>query len=565
MRSPAAVRQSLIAAAGSDTGLRRENNEDRFHCDPSAGLFMVIDGVGGQAAGEKAADTALSMLRARLERETGAPAERLREAITLANNEVHRLGAQQPEWQGMACVLTAAMIRDGRLVAGHVGDTRLYLFEDGRVQKISHDHSPVGEREDAGELGESEAMRHPRRNEIFRDVGSEPHSPGDADFVEVVDRPFRDDSAILLCSDGLTDMVGSAEIAGLVHAHAARPEEIVASLLAAANREGGKDNVTVVFAAGNRFADRARSYAGKVFEPSPPLDRASAIPADGANRPRPPRVSIPKWLVGFSGLAAGLVLGLGVAFLAVARWEGVSEWVLQSNRPAAWSRTWTVGFEPGAAVGSIDEALTQARPGDTIRVGPGEYRAPIVVPAGLSLVGAGRREAIVRPAIGAEAAAAIQVGDGARVTGFRISGDPERPLAIGVRITGTTAVVEDVEVTGAAQAAVLFEERAGGVLSGSTLHDNHGAGVVVRAGGTPALKHNVITANGKQPGKIRPGIELHDTARAVLLGNIIVGNGEDPVAGLPPALRAEVLRDNIVGTPAPPPASRRPAGPGRRP
>jgi len=130
---------------------------------------------------------------------------------------------------------------------------------------------------------------------------------------------------------------------------------------------------------------------------------------------------------------------------------------------------------------------------------------------------------------------------------------------VGVRVNGTAAEVDDVEVVGATQAGVLFEERAGGVLRGSALHDNHGPGVVVRPGATPSLRNNVITANGKQAGQVRPGVELQDHARAVLFGNIVVGNGEDQVAGLPVAGRGDVLRDNIIGIPAVPPAGRRPA------
>ena len=145
MPSPVTTRTLLAAAAATDPGRRRENNEDRYHCDPARGVFIVIDGVGGQAAGERAADTALAMLRARLERETGRPAERIREAITLANNEVHRLSLSEPSWHGMACVLTVAIVRDGRLTVGHVGDTRLYEFREGGVRKLTHDHSPVGE------------------------------------------------------------------------------------------------------------------------------------------------------------------------------------------------------------------------------------------------------------------------------------------------------------------------------------------------------------------------------------------------------------------------------------
>jgi len=142
---------ALIAAGQTDTGRQRDVNEDRFYCDAARGLFIVIDGVGGQAAGGKAADVALSTLRKRLEREMGPVAQRVREAITNANNEIYRLAGTRPEWNGMACVLTVAVIDNGSVTIGHVGDTRLYKLRNHGLEKITRDHSPVGEREDAGE------------------------------------------------------------------------------------------------------------------------------------------------------------------------------------------------------------------------------------------------------------------------------------------------------------------------------------------------------------------------------------------------------------------------------
>src|SRR3954471_6509393 len=97
---------TFTAAGDSDPGLQREVNEDRFHVDVARGLFVVVDGVGGQAAGGKAADLAIRTLRTRLERDTGTVADRVREAITLANNEIFRAASLRPEWRGMACVLT---------------------------------------------------------------------------------------------------------------------------------------------------------------------------------------------------------------------------------------------------------------------------------------------------------------------------------------------------------------------------------------------------------------------------------------------------------------------------
>src|SRR5688572_28929108 len=244
---------TLSAAARTDAGLQRDVNEDRYHVDEARGLFVVIDLIGGQAAGGKAADVALSMIRERLERETGPIPDRVREAIAIANNEIYRLSSARPEWDGMACVLTAVVLKDGSATIGHVGDTRLYKIRQGRIEKITRDHSPIGVREDAKALSEFEATRHPRRNEVYRDVGSEPHSSGDAEFVDVQAIPFEPDAALLLCSDGLSDLVDSTSILRTVRHLAGRPEGVVRALLESAIGAGGKDNVTTVYVEGERL------------------------------------------------------------------------------------------------------------------------------------------------------------------------------------------------------------------------------------------------------------------------------------------------------------------------
>jgi serine/threonine protein phosphatase PrpC len=222
----AAVKTISAVNAYGDThpGLQREVNEDRFHIDVARGLYLVVDGVGGQAAGGKAADIALQVLRARLERETGTVVDRVREAIAAANNEIVRVASLRPEWHGMACVLTVAVVDDGRAIVGHVGDTRLYKLRHGGIEKATRDHSPVGEREDAREISEIEAMRHARRNEVYRDVGSEPHHPFDPGFIDLVDVAFEPDAALLLCSDGLTDLVDSTTIRDVAAEFAGRPQ-----------------------------------------------------------------------------------------------------------------------------------------------------------------------------------------------------------------------------------------------------------------------------------------------------------------------------------------------------
>ena len=127
--------RNFRAAGLTDVGAQRVVNEDRFHVDQDRGIFIVVDGVGGQAAGGRAADTALEIIRTRLADGSGASATRVREAIAAANNEIHRQASTRPEWRGMACVLTVAVIQDARAVIGHVGDTRLYKLHAGAIQK----------------------------------------------------------------------------------------------------------------------------------------------------------------------------------------------------------------------------------------------------------------------------------------------------------------------------------------------------------------------------------------------------------------------------------------------
>ncbi len=364
------VATTLKAAGDSHPGLQRAINEDRFHCDPARGIFMVIDGVGGQAAGEKAAETALATVRTRLERETGPVEDRVREAIALANNEIHRLASLRAEWQGMACVLTVAIVSDGDVVVGHVGDTRLYKLRAGRIEKLTRDHSPVGEREDAGELSELDAMQHPRRNEVYRDVGSERHEPDDPQFIDVFRQRLETDAALLLCSDGLTDSVPAGVIAEVVSDFAGHPFEIVRGLIDAANAAGGKDNVTVVYAEGPRFAageDTRDLRAYRVEASSGQTSTSPRIDVVPAARPTQPR----RWRT------ATLVVLLLTA-------TAMGAYSQRDRLPVgALTRLWPLGdprVSPAAsqivrvaATQSIAAAVAGASPGTEIFVEPGEY------------------------------------------------------------------------------------------------------------------------------------------------------------------------------------------------
>lgn len=239
----------FVAGAASDVGMLRERNEDRYLSDPERGVFLVVDGVGGQAAGDLAAQTAVDVIRgAELNDD-----DSVRDAIAQANNRIYELAEERPELRGMACVLTLAVVRDGRITIGHVGDSRLYLIWQGAIRKLTSDHSPVGEGEDAGELSEAEAMQHPRRNEVFRDVGSRRREPTERDFIQILKCRFRPDAAILLCSDGLTDHLTAAQVRDIVDRFEGDAGRVASDLVDAANDAGGKDNITAVFVAGPQF------------------------------------------------------------------------------------------------------------------------------------------------------------------------------------------------------------------------------------------------------------------------------------------------------------------------
>src|SRR5579883_1020318 len=122
------------SGVASDPGLLRLHNADRFWVDDDRGIFLVVDGVGGRAAGEKAAETAVEVIRDYLITSAGAAEQRVRAAIAAANNAIHALAQEYPEWRGMACVLTLALVEDDRITIAHVGDSRLYLFWNGTIR-----------------------------------------------------------------------------------------------------------------------------------------------------------------------------------------------------------------------------------------------------------------------------------------------------------------------------------------------------------------------------------------------------------------------------------------------
>ncbi len=163
----------------TDMGRKRTNNEDSFAIqqiwDDNHVLALAIDGVGGYEGGEIAAEIARKSIVEYLESyANGERIDLLKQAVIYANNNIFTERKNQPQYANMSCVLTAIIveINERRINMAHVGDTRLYQYSNGEIQKLSHDHSLVGYREEIGELSEEEAMKHPQRNIIGRDVGS---------------------------------------------------------------------------------------------------------------------------------------------------------------------------------------------------------------------------------------------------------------------------------------------------------------------------------------------------------------------------------------------------------
>jgi PPM family protein phosphatase len=501
------VKAHLRFAAATDPGKRRKNNEDRYYVDPERGIYAVIDGVGGHAAGETAAGVAVDVIRERLERETGTPEERIREAITLANNEILRLSRARAEWTGMACVLTLALIEEDIVTVGHVGDSRLYVIRRGEIEKITHDHSPVGEREDRGELSEAEAMRHSRRNEIFRDVGSSEKSPDDPGFIEMTSFPMPADGVLLLCTDGLTDLVSSAEVRAGVERYAPDFDTAARALIAAANEAGGKDNITIVIVAGSDF--------GEV----PILVRDT-----GTTR----RFIVPRsvtFLV--SGVLAGLVAGLLIALL----WNRLTD---------VGPRTITVGAEGIAA------AMAQTRAGDTVVIPQGRYREHIVLRQNIMLRAQTSGTVTITSPDGGPAVTANRMYAGG-IEGVWIQGDLDAPLSTGIEIDNASPAISNVKITGAGT-GIVIRGASTPVITAGQITNNLGAGIVISAGASPRIEGNLIAANGSgDPGGPKPGVDVLAKAAPVLKNNGIVDNAADAVWIHGPAALFPGFEENFYG------------------
>jgi PPM family protein phosphatase len=247
----------------SDRGRVRGNNEDCFAIDPRSGIAVLADGMGGQSCGEVASACAVRAAMDELERaatptQASADADAdadadagaaMRRAFAAAHRSVQQHAAADVACSGMGTTLVAAWVRGQRCMVGHLGDSRAYRYRRGRLERLTSDHSLVQELVDAGALTADDARHAPNRNIITRGVGM----AGELGCDLYVGR-FDADDWLLLCSDGLTDLLDDAAIeqqfADVTGRRAARTgttlRRLVDGLIATALERGGFDNVTVV-------------------------------------------------------------------------------------------------------------------------------------------------------------------------------------------------------------------------------------------------------------------------------------------------------------------------------
>ncbi len=237
----------------SDTGRKRRHNEDAFVCEPP--LFAIADGMGGAQAGEVASGLAAAALQEHAG-EPGSSEERVVSLIQEANRRVYERSREDAALSGMGTTLTLALVGDARVTIGHVGDSRAYMIRDGVLEQITEDHSLVAELTRAGKLSEEEAETHPQRSVITRALGTDPDVDVDAFTVDT-----RDGDVFMLCSDGLTSMVEDKAILEIVEKRQGNLEKAARTLIKAANRSGGEDNITVLLFEISEAADRTAEHA----------------------------------------------------------------------------------------------------------------------------------------------------------------------------------------------------------------------------------------------------------------------------------------------------------------
>ena len=223
---------------GSDLGLQRQGNEDNYFV--RAPLFVVADGMGGAQSGEVASEMAVEAFGPGIP-DGDLPAEGLVRIIESANQRIHERSRSETQRAGMGTTVTAAYVGESSVTVAHVGDSRCYRVRDGELERLTEDHSLVGDLVRLGKLTEEQAETHPQRSVITRALGPEPNV-----MVDVEEYGARAGDLFLVCSDGLTSMVREDKLKPLLLEHSGSLDKLGHDLIGAANAAGGRDNITVI-------------------------------------------------------------------------------------------------------------------------------------------------------------------------------------------------------------------------------------------------------------------------------------------------------------------------------
>src|SRR6188768_2509447 len=249
------LKGKLTFVGQTDTGRVREHNEDTIASDVDAGLLVLADGMGGYNAGEVASGIAVKTITnlvreglaredlGSLDRATGLtrPSIVLRDAITRANKIIYQTARSQAECEGMGTTVVAALFYDNKISIAHVGDSRLYRQRGSQIAQVTMDHSLLQELVDRGFYSPEEAQRAANKNYVTRALGVEPQVE-----VEVQEHPVDKGDIFILCSDGLSDMIGDDDMAMTVSTFGSNLNSVSQHLIQLANDNGGKDNISVI-------------------------------------------------------------------------------------------------------------------------------------------------------------------------------------------------------------------------------------------------------------------------------------------------------------------------------
>ena len=240
----------------TDVGLVRDHNEDSIGNDNDLGIVVLADGMGGHRGGEVASaitvstilDTLAEQLKA-IRPDAGerpgcsSPAAAVHHAITVANTSVHTASKENPQYRGMGTTVVVLLLHNDRFVAAHVGDSRLYRYRDGELDQITHDHSLMQEMIDKGFYSQQQAEESLNRNLVTRAIGIE-----ESVEIDVLEDSVETGDIFLLCSDGITDMIGDDAIKNAIMDNSDDLQAIAEELIRLSNEAGGKDNISAILA-----------------------------------------------------------------------------------------------------------------------------------------------------------------------------------------------------------------------------------------------------------------------------------------------------------------------------